>query len=675
VTKPEAAQSLLGEGGIPNVAVISGGKVAAFRLEHVWVEAWVDYVPSRGAVNRSGDTWVPLDASFKQYTYAQGIDLKAAVPLDAQSLIDQIKAGATVNEQEGWVQNLNGAALQSRLTAYQNQVKAYIDQAKPNATVGDVLDTKQIAQQNPAILAGTLPYPTLATVAKLSALPDNLKWKFRTALADAWDNPLAALSQSTPSLAGKKLTLSFVPAAQADLDLINSYLPQPHPDGTPIQPSELPTSLPGYLIHLKTEIRVDGQLISQSTAVVTLGDTLVQHTAYFNPGTRQWEEGEANAPIAGEYHAIGLDLQGVSSSQLAALKTRLEQTKAKLEQFQANPNDPAPIQNLTKEDLSGDLLYSGILGYFASVDGSDQLAARANGDLVAYRLPSYGSFSATAQPHYWFGIVRSVNFPGVVMDVDRVAMHAEAKDADPAKRIAYLRQVGAAGSAFEHAVPERLFADPSKPLDDPSQPQGISAVKAIAIAASQGQRIYTLNQANQTLHASLLSQISIDQDARQEIENALAAGMEVTVHQSPISVNGWTGSGYIILDPGTGAGAYKISGEANGGGLSNATLGFLALTSLILFVNKLAFIGIIGAAVSPYLLAAVGLLAFSSLILTVLTDSEIEYKGEVATQIESFVTLAMVGSLAFIGGFGIVAVAAYTIMLLMIARLGFLVYV
>lgn len=113
VTTPAAAQSLLGQGGIPNVALVSGGKVAAFKLEHVWVEAWVDNVPSRGAVNRQGDTWVPLDASFKQYAYTQGMDLKTQVPLDAQGLIDQIKQGATVNETEGWVRNLNQPPLAS----------------------------------------------------------------------------------------------------------------------------------------------------------------------------------------------------------------------------------------------------------------------------------------------------------------------------------------------------------------------------------------------------------------------------------------------------------------------------------------------------------------------------------------------------------------------------------
>ncbi|HLF96859.1 MAG TPA: hypothetical protein VI457_06925 [Methylococcaceae bacterium] len=113
----------------------------------------------------------------------------------------------------------------------------------------------------------------------------------------------------------------------------------------------------------------------------------------------QWEEGSPNRPIARECHAFALDLQGTGSNQLTVLKTKLEQTKAKLEQFQTNPNDTTPIQNLTKEDLSGDLLYAGILGYFASVDGADTLAARSSKTIVNYRMPSYGDFSATAQPH------------------------------------------------------------------------------------------------------------------------------------------------------------------------------------------------------------------------------------------------------------------------------------
>ena len=630
VTSPEAALDLLGQGGIPSVAVTFGGKITSVRLEHVWVEAYVDYVPSRGARNKQGDTWVPLDAAFKQYQYTSGMDISTAVPFDAQSFITQIQQGATINETEGWVQNIDQAKIQQALTDYQNQVKTYIDSQNANATVGDVLGTQKIVLQEPSILMGTLPYQTLAVGARLQVLPDELRWKYRTEFSDAWGNPLATLQKSTPALAGKKITFSFLPGSQADLDLINSYLPEPHPDGTPIQPSELPESLPGYLIHLKAEIRVDGELIQQSSAAPTMGAELGQSAALYNPATGQWEEGSPNRPIAGEYHAFALDLQGVGASQLAALKTKLEQTKAKLEQFQQNPNDATPIQNLTKEDLSGDLLYAGILGYFASVDGADNLAARSSKTIVHYRMPSYGGFSATAQPLYWFGIARSVRFPGVTMDVDYLHTQAEAKDADPKKRIAYLRQVGSAGSAFEHAVPEKLFIDPATcnapgtTTPDPNKPacpQGVSAVKAIALAAQQGQKVYTLNQANQSLHASLLSQISIEAEARQEIQYALAAGLEVTVHQSPITVSGWTGSGYILIDKDTGAGAYKISGGANGAFL--AFLGALLIVFGLYLSPLFAAAGLV--ALVPFYLLSIGASVFIAGILTFFSEMGSEF--------------------------------------------------
>src|SRR5439155_11259226 len=121
----------------------------------------------------------------------------------------------------------------------------FVNTQKPGATVGDVLGTQTIVQENRSILLGTLPYRTIATGAKLQAVPDNLRWKFRYNIYvndtdRASDNSFIAFTQSTASLAGKKITLSFAPATPADEASINSFLPQPHTDGTPTQPSELP---------------------------------------------------------------------------------------------------------------------------------------------------------------------------------------------------------------------------------------------------------------------------------------------------------------------------------------------------------------------------------------------------------------------------------------------------
>jgi hypothetical protein len=76
VNDVNAAGALLGQGGIPNVAVISGGKIRSFRLEQ-------------------------------------------QVPFDAQALVDEIKTSATINETEGWVQNVPEAAIEQKLEKYQ----------------------------------------------------------------------------------------------------------------------------------------------------------------------------------------------------------------------------------------------------------------------------------------------------------------------------------------------------------------------------------------------------------------------------------------------------------------------------------------------------------------------------------------------------------------------------
>ena len=92
--------------------------------------------------------------------------------------------------------------------------------------------------------------------------------------------------------------------------------------------------------------------------------------------------------------------------------------------------------------------------------------------------------------------------------------------------------------------------------------EGISAVKAIAIAQAEGQKIYTINKQNAQ---TALQKLPIGGEVGSEIRNAVNAGKEVTVHEKSIKKHGWKGFGYIVIDPETGAGAYLIEGSGNGG--------------------------------------------------------------------------------------------------------------
>ncbi|MBV7456200.1 hypothetical protein KW843_17095 [Acidovorax sp. sif1233] len=115
--------------------------------------------------------------------------------------------------------------------------------------------------------------------------------------------------------------------------------------------------------------------------------------------------------------------------------------------------------------------------------------------------------------------------------------------------------------------------------------QAVSAVKAIAIAQSQGQKIYTINQSNA---ATALPNLTIGGDVGAEIRNAIQAGKEVTFHESQINAHGFTGYGYIITHPETGAGAYMIEGRGNGAML------FIAIALLSFAFPPLWFVMAVG---------------------------------------------------------------------------------
>jgi len=131
--------------------------------------------------------------------------------------------------------------------------------------------------------------------------------------------------------------------------VIESYLPTVS-EGQTLDPSTLPTALPGYLIKLKAELKLDGEVI-KSTGTFTLGQELVSRTR-ISKLTGGWHEAE-NKPIAGEFYAFGIDGQGISGKSLETVKSRMESLKTKLEAKQ--------FEGLTKDGLIGDLLSSVIL--------------------------------------------------------------------------------------------------------------------------------------------------------------------------------------------------------------------------------------------------------------------------------------------------------------------------
>ena len=480
VKNADAATNLMSQGGIPQTQFSYGGAIEEIKWEHVWVE-----------VNQGGQ-WHALDPSFKQYTYTEGMDLDAAVAFDAEGLLTQLENSSTSNETEGWVQGVDTSLIETELSNYQTQLESYLNVNAPTATLGDVLGLQTINPSVANTLESAAPTYSVGLNTTVDLLPEDLFYRFQFQLGSAitfdlgasfaWGSELFGIDELTTNLVGKDIAISFRPATTADEDAIASFLPD-----VINSPEDLPDTLPASSINMVGELTIDGQVV-HSTGSMTLGAALKTRMGFQPPqGSYQYSENDLDA---GQYQAIGIDMQGVSPTQLEVLQARLENTQTQIEADNT--------ASLTKHDVVGDILQAGIQGYMAMTYATDRIAAQSAG-VAYYRQPSYGSFSTALTVAYSLGgMPAQVTFSGVVMDVDRMVTNVEEKANCYEGYVAFNRASGMRNSAYEHQIPEQLFST------DTEQAEGVSTAKALAVAMAQGQRIYTLTQSMLTSWQTLL---------------------------------------------------------------------------------------------------------------------------------------------------------------------------
>ena len=540
----EAAQEFASVGGIPTTSVSSGGVITKMRLEHVWVEAAIDFQPSRGAKNFAADSWVQLDPSYKQYTYQQGLDAVAISGINPEQLAQDFTNSGTINETEGWVSGFDATILETAQTQAQTALEDYITNQMTDPTVGDVIGGKKTIIQEYSVLPSALPNKVITTGARYAELPNGLRYQMSFAFGkDVLGELINPITYPLAQVNNHKVTLSFTPATADDEAALEALLPE----GEITDISQLPSSIPAYLINVIPEIKLNGVTVKQGSPM---------NLGYDLPLTYQLKTPlETHAPYtykvpAGSYLSLAAIGQNVSADKLSALQTQLTDTKEKLES-----EDPALIETVTREALLGDIFYTGSMGYFTQYIALSHIAAISQQNTHNLSM-GYGSFGFEPNVSYLFGVPATIEAGGIVVDV-RIGRFIGTHHNDIEVRKELNRQVGILSSALEHAVPEQMFTvDPLNPVE------GVSTAKALSKAIVEGQRIYHITSANQ---ATALPKINHAPETMTEITNALAVGKEIITHADSVSVPGWSGAGYVILDPTTGDAGYKISGGGNGG--------------------------------------------------------------------------------------------------------------
>lgn len=558
-TDVNAATSFAASAGIPVTTIISGGQISKIRIEHIWVEAAIDYFPSRGAKNKAADSWIQLDPSYKQYDYLEGLDSVAISGINPEQLAQSFIDSGQINETEGWVTGFDPQILQDAQTQAQQALEDHINNNLTDPTVGDVIGGRKTIVKEYPILPSSLPNKIVVEGARYDKLPATLQqtisWAFEKDILGAVTFPMAKVNN-------EKVTLSFRPATEVDEQALAALLPE----GEITDISQLPSRIPSHLINVVPELKVNGE-VKKTGNPMNLGEELDFITQVTFPHMTQ--PARTYKVIAGSYLSVNAIAQSVSPQKLTDLQAKLDQTKQRLES-----NDPVQIETLTREEILGDMFQAGSLGYYAqmiALSHVNGLQNKAHFHLAA----GMGTVGYEPNVSYFFGIPRAIEPGGVAFDIPFIQV-SQTSDGDQERLKQFNLQTGVLSSALEHAIPEQMFA-----LTDPNAtaPDAISAVKALQKAAATGQQIYQITQDNMN---QVLGNIHHDISTMNEIRSSLNVGKVVITHTDRVSVPGWSGAGYVILDPDTNVGAWKISGGSNGGWLVIAA--FVIMAALIIFL-------------------------------------------------------------------------------------------
>lgn len=194
-----------------------------------------------------------------------------------QSFADTLNNSTTIDETAGSIQNIDQQFIQDQLVQYQQEIEEYFNAHLPSdATVEELLGSKTIQASDISVLPSGLPYESLSITNRFSDIPSKLRHKYRITFKDQYGWDIFSRTLDLPAIAGSTLALSFSPATAADEETLQRFIP----DVTDI--SQLPTSLPGYLIKLEADLVIDN--IEQATGVVVqMGEEITMTQALYSP--------------------------------------------------------------------------------------------------------------------------------------------------------------------------------------------------------------------------------------------------------------------------------------------------------------------------------------------------------------------------------------------------------
>ncbi len=514
--------------GIPTTGMISDGETVAVRLEHTWVEAYVPYTDYRGTGNHSGERlWIPLDASFKKSIHNDGVDL-SGIQEYISDPSNQVTDTTKINGVN--IGDLNDI-LDSDHSAF---VKYLLENGYEDATLAETFGGKSIVTEDLGYLPLSLPYQNIGDVERLNDIPnaDTDSVTFRLYGNSAIENDFSGQDSikytfRAPDVYGKRIVLSYVPATQADQEVIDKY-------------GDI-FSTPAYLVKMKPQLAIDGEIVAEGS--ICNAGYMQQYAITVHNGAKSNNDAiiSNNIEVGGMY-CIAMDYGNISANELQMAADYMDSKK-----------NSTSEQNIYTEEIMGGMLNSVSKIYFAQLDQYNMVLAGQK-NVTATRALSIGIVGFKVNVQYTFNRPSELNEGGIFLDIGHDVHNVLSNTNNDIDEKAYMLQAGIYASAMEHGVLEQVTGIES-----------VSTIKTFQYAQEHNIPMHTIVKENLN---DELNEISVSANVKQEIRSAVNSGKTVIIPEREITINHWSGIGYMVLDTDTFACGYMISGGLAGGSMT-----------------------------------------------------------------------------------------------------------
>lgn len=507
--------------GIPCETSVSAGQISKIRLNHVWVKAYVDYFPYKGAVNEHPNTWVELDGSFKANTFTMKNDLEKTIGINPATLLTNVKAQSEVKPL--YATKVPESFILSEIFSYGEPIRSYL--AANSLTSENVFRQRKVNEEKYGLLPVTDLYDVVRGLS-FSALPSVLCGKVNFTLRNS-DNSVA-FTHEVPlaSLANSRVTLGYIPASDVD--------------STNIQQNIDAVNFPVYLVNLIPQFKIGNEIIG-SGSNIGMGKKQYLEVTFNIPGL----EPQLNITeiTAGSFSAFVLDYQTVTGDML----------KAQMEKI----NNLLASSSNSRDAVLGETLHGLGLSYFHQMDRFNQITA-GNLGVAITRVPSMIRVSWDLKVADQ--LITTASVDRIKLDVIRdfcVPVAIKADNLAGEKQFAFTSAL--TGTALEHNV-----------LAQPFNTEAASAARVIQQANNLQKPVYTVTAQNINEIIPLLTP-NLPTAAINDIRNAVNANMEVTVPESVVPLNGQDYYAYVKRDIATNSSSFVLDTLA-GGEMVNASL-------------------------------------------------------------------------------------------------------